>query len=323
MALKRSKQEMPVRVGVSSCLLGMKVRYDGGHKRDCYITDVLGKYVEFVSVCPEWEIGMGVPREAVNLTGTPEAPAMIGEKTGADRTRQMNNYSDRRVRKRDIKRLSGYILKKDSPSCGMKRVRLFTNNGSLSRKGVGLFAKKLMERYPLLPVEEEYRLQDVRIREDFIERVFAYHNLQKLFIGRFNRRKAAEFHTANKCLIRAHSPRHYKLMEQFAADTRKYSPAEFRSRYCEIFMEALEVKRTTRKNVAILRHIYNSTRDRLSADEKRYILDNIEDYRKGFLPLIVPIALLRYCVEKYKIEHLTRQTYLNPNSRELILRNHA
>jgi len=312
-----------VRVGVSSCLLGMKVRYDGGHKRDRYITDVLGKCVQFVSVCPEWEIGMGVPREAVNLTGTPEAPGMIGEKTGADWTKRMNNYSDRRVRKRDIRQLSGYILKKDSPSCGMKRVRLFANNGSLSRNGVGLFAKKLMERYPLLPIEEEDRLQDIKIRENFIERVFAYHNLQKLFIERFNRRKAAEFHTANKYLIRAHSPRHYKLMEQLMADIRKYSPAEFRNLYGAMFIEALKIRTTTRKNATILRHIYNFTRDRLNADEKRYILDNIEDYRKGYVPLIVPITLLKHYVGKFKIEHLAGQTYLNPNPKELILRNHA
>lgn len=323
MALERSKQETSVKVGVSSCLLGMKVRYDGGHKRDRYITDVLGKYVEFVPVCPELEIGMGTPREAVNLMGTPEAPGMIGEKTGADRTKRMNNYSDRRVRKCDIKQLSGCILKKDSPSCGMKRVRLFANNGSLSRKGVGLFAKKLMERYPLLPVEEEDRLHNIRIRENFIERVFAYHNLQKLFIERFSRRKAAKFHAANKCLIRAHSPRHYKLMEQLMADSRRYPLAEIRDLFGAMFMEALKVKTTARKNVAILRHIYNLTRDRLNADEERYILDKIEGYRKGYLPLIVPITLLRHYVGKFKIEHLAQQTYLNPHPGELILRNHG
>ena len=156
-----------IKVGISTCLLGQKVRFDGGHKRDRYITDVLGEYFRFVPVCPELEVGMGLPREAVRLVGDPASPRMIGNRSLQDWTDRMNTYAAKRVRQRDLTGLSGYILKKDSPSCGMARVKVYNDRGMPEKNGVGLFAQALQQQLPLLPIEEEGRLNDPRLREEF------------------------------------------------------------------------------------------------------------------------------------------------------------
>jgi uncharacterized protein YbbK (DUF523 family) len=191
-----------IRIGISSCLLGEEVRWDGGHKRDHFITDTLGEYFEWVPVCPELEVGMGVPRETVRLTGTPESPRTVGVKSGRDWTAPMRDYSRERVRGLEKMDLSGYILKSDSPSCGMERVRVYPEKGTAIRKGVGIFARALMEHFPLLPVEEEGRLCDPGLRENFIERVFAYRRRRSS-----TRRTGSRPSTAGPSLRRCGSPR--------------------------------------------------------------------------------------------------------------------
>jgi len=311
----------PIMVGVSTCLLGQKVRHDGGHKYHHYVKDILGNYFSLVPVCPELEVGMGVPREAVRLEGKPDAPRMIGTKSGRDWTAEMNSYSQKRVKKQDVATLCGYILKKKSPSCGMERVTLYSGKGA-GKNGRGLYAAVLIAQYPLLPIEEEGRLNDAALRENFITRVFAYHRLRNLFKGRFSRGAIVDFHATNKYLIMAHSVEHYREMGRLVAEISKFQPAEFRGLYFAKFMEALSSKTTTKKNVNVMQHIFGFLKDRLDPEDKKYILGVIEDYRQELVPLIVPLTLLKHYVEKHDVAYIKNQIYLNPHPRELMLRNH-
>ena len=312
-----------IRIGISTCLLGMRVRFDAGHKRDSYITDTLGQFFDFVAVCPELELGMGVPREAVRLEGSVESPRMVGGTTGTHWTERMNDYSRARLQKRDLQRICGYILKKGSPSCGMERVRVYGPSGMPHKDGVGLFAAQLLRRFPLLPIEEEGRLHDARIRENFIERVFAYHRLQTLFGKGYSRGKLVQFHTAHKYLLLAHSPKHSNLLGTLVAEVKKLPPADFQEKYSALFMEALAIKTTARRNINVLHHIMGFFKDNLDADDRRYLLAIIEDYRQGLVPLIVPIALIKNYVRKFSIGYIAEQIYLNPHPKELMLRNHV
>ncbi len=312
-----------IRVGISACLLGQKVRFDAGHKRDRYITDVLAPFFQFVPVCPELEIGMGVPREAVRLEGPSDNPRMVGTRSGEDWTRRMNDYSERRVRRDDLQKLRGCVLKKDSPSCGMERVKVYGSSGMPTRSGRGLYAAHLMKQYPLLPVEEEGRLTDARIRENFTERVFAYHTLGRLFDERFSRMAMIRFHTVNKYLLLSHSPAHYRRLGSLVAAIKKYSSAEFRDEYGKLYMEALAVKSTARKNVNVLQHILGFLKRDLPPDDKTYVLGIIEDYRQGLIPLVVPMALIKNFIRKFRVPYIADQTYLNPHPKELMLRNHV
>jgi uncharacterized protein YbgA (DUF1722 family)/uncharacterized protein YbbK (DUF523 family) len=315
--------ERQIKIGISTCLLGGKVRFDGSHKHDRYITDVLGDYFTFVSVCPELEAGMGVPRESVRLEGEAANPRLIGNKSGTDWTSRVNDYSRARVSKQDMAELSGFIFKKNSPSCGMERVKLYGDGGVPAKRGVGLFARMVMEKFPLLPVEEEGRLNDHTIRENFIVRVFANHRLQELFGGRFSRGRLVQFHTEHKFLLLAHSPKHYRELGKLVAGVKKYSASEITESYSTLFMDALRLKATVRKNVNVLQHIVGFMKKHLDKETRAYILQVIGDYHRGLVPLVVPITLIRHYIEKYDIAYIRNQRYLNPHPKELMLRNHV
>jgi uncharacterized protein YbgA (DUF1722 family)/uncharacterized protein YbbK (DUF523 family) len=317
------KDRTEIRIGISSCLLGKRVRYDAGHKKDSYITDILGAHFWFVPVCPEIEVGMPVPREAVRLEGTADAPRMVGGKTGEDWTDRMNRYSRQRVRKSDLADLSGFIFKSRSPSCGMERVKLYVQPGTVEKKAVGLFARAFMDQFPHLPVEEEGRLTDPALRENFIVRVFAYHRLQQLLKSRFSRGEMVQFHTAHKYLLLAHSPTHYQQIGRLVAAIKKTPVAEFKAKYLALFMEGLTHRATPSKNTNVLLHILGFLRPHLSGDERRDIIAAVDDYHRGLLPLVVPLTLISHFVRKHDVTYIKDQVYLNPHPRELKLRNHV
>lgn len=317
------ERELPLRVGISTCLLGQKVRWDAGHKRDRFITDILGQYFDFVPVCPELEVGMGVPREPVHLQGALEAPRMLGSRTGEDWTARMNAYSLKRVRQLARMNLSGYILKKDSPSCGMERVAVKNVKGMPDKRGRGLFAAALLQQLPLLPVEEEGRLHDPGLRENFVVRVFAHHRLQNLFRGRWTRGDVVRFHAAHKLLLLAHSPEHYRRLGRLVAEVKQHTPADFRQEYGREFMAALGRASTAKKNTNVLHHMLGYLRPHLTAGERADILAVIEEYRRELVPLIVPLTLVRHYLDKHGIEYLQDQIYLRPHPKELKLRNHV
>ena len=312
-----------IKIGVSSCLLGAKVRFDSGHKKDDFVTDLLGSFVQYVAVCPEIEVGMGVPREAVQLIGSVESPKMVGNKSGIDWTDKMNKYTSTRLQKKDISEVSGFILKRKSPSCGMERIKVYNDKGMPDYKGVGLFAKQLLEKFPYLPIEEEGRLQDAKLRENFIIRIFAYKRLQNLYAQKFNKNKFIEFHTIHKYLILSHSTKHYQLLGKMIGNIKNLNPDEIKISYRELFMEALHLKATVKKHTNVLQHILGFMKNELTPFEKKSVLDSIDDYYKGLVPLIVPITLLKNFIYKYDIAYIKDQIYLNPHPKELMLRNHV
>jgi uncharacterized protein YbgA (DUF1722 family)/uncharacterized protein YbbK (DUF523 family) len=314
---------LPIRLGISTCLLGEKVRFDAGHKKDRYLTDVLGAYFEWVPVCPELEVGMGVPREPVRLVGTPAMAQMVGVTSGKDWTAAMGTYSTARVEALRNLRLSGYILKSDSPSCGMERVKVFAKSGIPAKTGRGLYAKALLEAYPLLPAEEEGRLNDPGLRENFIVRVFSYHRLQQLTGRRFSVGELVRFHSVHKYLMLAHSPKHYDLLGRVVARAKETPHAELRETYSRLFMEGLAVKTTAKKNTNVLQHIMGFLKDHLTSAEKQDVLEAIEDFRRELVPIVVPLTLLRHYVKKHGISYIADQVYLQPHPKELMLRNHV
>ncbi len=313
----------PVRIGISACLLGEKVRFDGGHKHDRYITLTLGQYFEWVPVCPEVELGLGTPRETMRLEQGDSEVRMIMPKSGRDLTTPMRAYARARVPQLEEENLSGYILKSDSPSCGLLRVRVYAATGMPSRTGRGLFAEALAKRFPLLPIEEEGRLCDPGLRENWVERVFAYRRLQELWAGRWTVRDLIQFHTAHKLTVLAHSPAAYKELGRLVAGAADVPRPELRRRYHEGLMRALSVLATRGRHANVLQHMAGYLKKQLDEDSRRELAGLIDDYRKGEVPLIVPLTLLKHHLRRYEVSYLSGQVYLNPHPKELALRNHV
>ena len=315
--------DLPIRVGISSCLLGEEVRYDGGHQKDAYITGVLARYFTWVPVCPEMEVGMGVPREPIRLVGDAGSPRMMGVTSGTDHTERMREFAGRRVDELRRRELSGYILKRASPSCGLERVKVYAGDGPPARTGTGLFARALTDALPLLPVEEEGRLNDAHLRDNFITRVFAYRRLAALRESAPRPAAVVAFHTAHKYLLLAHSPAAYARLGRLVAEVPRPPRAGWLDGYGERFMRALETRATIPKHVNVLQHIMGFFKKELSAAEKRELAGIIGDYAAGLVPLVVPITLINHYVARYDVAYVRDQIYLRPHPKELMLRNHV
>lgn len=311
-------------IGISTCLLGHKVRYDGGHKYDSWLVETLGKYVDYVPVCPEVECGLPVPREAMRLVGDPENPQLLTIKTGIDHTPRMNAWAEQKIAELAKKDLCAYVFKSKSPSSGMERVKVYPPGGGVaSKKGVGIFARAFMQAFPDLPVEEEGRLHDPDLRENFIERIFVVWRWKEMLASGGKAGQIVDFHTRHKLLLMAHSPSHYRSLGKLVAEVKKYNTPEFIELYYPQLMAALKLHATRRKNLNVLQHILGYFKRDLSTDEKAEILEIFESYRSGLYPLIVPITLLNHFVRKYGQDYLQQQYYLVPHPLELKLRNHS
>lgn len=312
------------RIGVSSCLLGNPVRYDGGHQHDPFISQTLGRFFEFVAVCPEAECGLGVPRETMRLVGDPEQPRLVTTKTCLDHTERMLTWAQQRLTELEGEELCGFIFKSESPSSGMQRVKVYPMvGGAMRRVGVGLFARAFMDYFSLLPVEDEDRLHDVGLRENFIERIFACQRWRSVKNDTPTANGLISFHARHKLQIMAHSVRHYQLMGRLLAQTKAMPLATLFVEYEGLLMEALRLLPTVKKQANVLFHVLGYLKKQLSAAEKQELLEIIDQYREGSIPLIVPITLLNHYARKYQLEYLTGQYYLHPHPLELKLRNHA
>jgi uncharacterized protein YbgA (DUF1722 family)/uncharacterized protein YbbK (DUF523 family) len=288
-----------IRLGISTCLLGENVRYDGGHKLDRFLTDTLGQYVEYVPVCPEVECGLPIPRESMHLEGDPESPRLVTLRTKQDMTEQMVRWAEKRVVELEKEGLCGFIFKSDSPSSGMERVRVYNEKGMPVKKGVGMFARIFMEHFPLLPVEDEGRLHDPGLRENFIERIFTLKRWREVLSKKESRGHLVAFHTRHKLLILSHSPKHYQMMGKLVAKAKEIPTKELYQEYQAILMEALQLKTTSKKNSNVLMHMMGYFKKDLSSDEKKELLEVVENYRQGYIPLIVPITLINHYVRNY------------------------
>ncbi|HEJ83005.1 MAG TPA: DUF1722 domain-containing protein [Desulfobacteraceae bacterium] len=315
--------EERIRLGVSQCLMGDSVRFDGGHKLDHFIRDTLGAYVDFVPVCPEVECGLGVPREAMRLEGDVESPRLVTVRTKVDLTDRMLQWADQRVRQLEKEDLCGFIFKSKSPSSGMERVKVYTDQGMPVMRGVGLFARAFKDHFPLLPVEDEGRLHDPVLRENFIEGIFALKRWRETLNSKKTIGNLVQFHTANKLLLLSHGQQHYRDMGKLVAQGKGLPAAELYRRYEVLLLEALRLKPTVKKHVNVLQHMMGYFKKVLSPDEKQELLEVISGYYQGLTPLIVPITLFNHYVRKYQEPYLSRQTYLNPHPTALKLRNHV
>ncbi len=312
-----------IKLGISSCLLGNNVRYDGGHKLDRFLQDTLGQYVSFVPVCPEVECGLPVPRESMRLVGDPADPRLLTTRTGIDHTERMKSWARQRLDALAQEDLCGFIFKKDSPSSGMQRVKVYNDKGMAEKTGSGLFAKAFMERFPRVPTEEEGRLYDPRLRENFIERIFALQRWRDTLDQGKSMGRLVAFHTREKLLLLSHSPEHYRSMGKLVAAGKQQPMGQLYDGYERMFVEALALKATPAKHVNVLQHILGYFKKNLVADEKQEMLALIDDYRAGHVPLIVPITLINHYVRKYAEPYLAQQSYLNPHPIALQLRNHV
>jgi uncharacterized protein YbgA (DUF1722 family)/uncharacterized protein YbbK (DUF523 family) len=312
-----------IKLGISTCLLGENVRYDGGHKLDHFLTDTLGQYVEYVPVCPEVECGLPIPRESMHLEGDPEAPRLVTSRTHEDKTKQMVIWAKMRVVALEKEGLCGFIFKSNSPSSGMERVKIYNEKGMPVKKGVGMFAMIFMEHFPLIPVEEDGRLHDPKLRENFVERIFAMKRWREFLGKKWSMGSLVDFHTRNKLLILSHSQKHYKMMGKLVADGKVMAITKLYREYEGLLMEALTLKTTVKKNSNVLQHMMGYFKKQLSSDEKQEILEIIHQYLEGYVPLIVPVTLMNHYIRKYKQPYLSMQTYLNPHPTALQLRNHV
>jgi len=318
-----TEEELPVakiQVGISSCLLGQEVRFDGGHKRDSYVTGTLSEYFDFVPFCPEAAVGLGVPRQPIRLVRRGEEIRAVGVRTPElDPTDDLAALANRTTRQLGC--LSGYILKNASPSCGMERVKVYNEKGMPDRIGVGIYAKVLMDKLPLLPVEEEGRLGDAVLRENFIERVFVYHRWQQLLRDGLTPPDLVEFHSDHKYLIMAHNQESYRQLGRMVADAGKADLTQLAADYVATLMTALKQPATPRQHVNVLQHLLGYLKAHLDKIDREEMVETIAQYRQGLLPLIVLITLIRHHFRRHPDPYVMRQYYLAPHPKELMLRN--
>ncbi len=311
-------QTQRIQIGISACLLGEPVRYDGGHKRLPFADDELSRHFDFLKICPEQAIGMGVPRPTIRLVGDPDKPQLIGSSNAElNVTDAMQAFAKETTPK--LTEISGYILCAKSPSCGMERVPVYDEQGNgLGKVGVGLFARQLMTVHPLLPVEENGRLNDVHLRENFVLRVVAYSRWQAIIAQGLNSKLLEDFHRRHKFLLLAHNQAIYRELGPIVAEAGEIN--ERGERYIKKFMLALKQPASTKNHTNTLMHIQGFFKDHLDADDRLKLTETVRDYAAGQLPLLVPLEMLSHYLKKYHIDYLLDQYYFDPYPRDLKLR---
>ncbi len=321
-ATNQNRKKSPIRVGISSCLLGEEVRFDKGHKRDSFITGTLGEYFEFIPVCPEMGIGLGAPREPIRLVGDPERPRAVGVRTAdLDVTDALEDFG--RQTAQDLRQtgISGYILKRASPSCGMERVKVYSPKGMPAKTGVGIYARMLMEDKPLLPVEEEGRLGDPVLRENFIQRVFIYHRWQQIVADGLTASRLVDFHTRHKLIVMAHSQASFKRLGQLVANAGKRKRETLGDEYVTELMSTLKRRATRKSHSNVLMHLMGFLKRVIDPEDKAELVETIHAYRVGQVPLVVPLILLKHHFRRHPDPYVMGQYYLEPHPKELMLRN--
>ncbi len=314
------RDEEKIRLGISSCLLGEKVRYDGGHKLDRWLRDELGRWVDYIPVCPEAECGLGIPREAMRLVGDPAAPRLVTITTGLDHTDRMQAYARRRVRELEAEELCGFIFKSGSPSSGMERIKVYDRNDVPFKVGTGIFARIFMDHFPLLPVEDEGRLHDPRLRENFIERVFVMKRWRDLERAGLTRRALVDFHAGQKLLVMSHNQAALRRLGRLIAELKGLPIRAAAEEYVAGLMATLKRPATAKKHTNVLQHVMGYFKKVLTAEEKQELLELVGRYHDGLVPLIVPITLLNHHLRRHGPDYLRRQHYLEPHPVELKLR---
>ncbi|WP_261875580.1 YbgA family protein [Vibrio rarus] len=309
-----------IKVGISACVLGQKVRFDSGHKSNKFVTESLTPLFEFIAVCPEVGIGMSVPRPAIRLVSNEERLALVETKDSSkEYTDEMMAYSQQKVQQLKQQDLCGYIVCANSPTCGMERVKLYSK-GSATKNGVGLYTHTLMKQMPWLPVEEDGRLNDPVLKENFISRVFGLKDFYDCMGGKPSRGKIVAFHSRYKLTLMAHDPRAYKALGKLVANVADFAEDEFYDLYRLKFMQALTQRASRKNNSNVLMHIQGYFKKCLSSQQRQEFRDVIDQYRQGFLPLLGPLILIKHYLSLYPDGYLQSQKFLTPHPQELKLR---
>ncbi|MGW0803582.1 YbgA family protein [Nonomuraea sp. NPDC002799] len=307
------------RLAVSSCLVGELVRYNGGHSRDRFLTDALDPYVDWLRVCPEMEAGLGTPRETMRLETSAGGPRLMTRMTGIDLTARMETLATERAAALDV---DGYVFKSKSPTCGIHGVPLYRSEGPpVDRRQRGLFAAIIMDAHPLLPVEDEGRLHDALLRESFVERVFAHARLRALLAADWRTRDLVEFHARHKMQLLAHDPERYRKAGRLVAGAGARERDEVAAEYTTAFQDTLAVKTTTGRNVNVLQHCLGMLE--LDPTRRADVVEVIDSYGAGLVPLSVPTTLLRHHARGEAAGYVRDQTYFSPFPDDLRLRNHV
>ena len=312
---------MTIQIGISACVLGEKVRYDGGHKNSPFCSAVLSSFVRYLPICPEQAIGMGIPRPAIRLLKTADGDIRLvnSKDSQIDFTEKMHQFTDAKLPA--LAQLSGYIVCAKSPSCGMERVRLVDEQGALLGKvATGLFTQRLMQKYPWLPVEEDGRLLDADLKENFITRVYALHAWQQMLATGFSIGKLVEFHSQFKFLIMAHHPTAYRELGRLVAQAKLFALDDLAQRYLLEFMRALKQLATRKQHANVLMHLQGFFKKMLSPAAKQELLSLIHQYRLGHAPLMAPLTLLKHHLSLHPHQYVAAQRYLLPYPPELGLR---
>ena len=313
----------PLSLGVSRCLLGDPVRYDGGHARDRYVSDQLSRWFRLVPVSPEVEVGMPTPRPTIRLADEGEGIRLVDPRSGDDHTEAMETYTKVRVDALQAEGLDGFVLKRGSPSCGLERIKVYKNDMPARRDASGVFAHGLKAAWPELPLEEEGRLNDPLLRERFIERAFCRNRWRTLVARGLTRRALIEFHAAHKFLLLAHDEPGYRRLGQLTGSAGQMDDEDLFAAYAVELQRTLAIPASSARHVNVLQHALGHLKRALSSSEKREVLTCLGDYRAGILPLIVPLTLMRYLIQLHEVDYLQGQLYFDPHPKELMLRNHA
>lgn len=315
-------ENVKINIGISACLVGHEVRYNGGSLKPPMINDHFAQYFNYVTFCPEVGIGMGVPRETIRLVsekGNIRLKSSTGEN---DYTDAMQEYSKQKVDELSKLNIYGYILKKDSPTCGMERVKIYHNNNMPEKNGIGMFAQVLLDRFPMVPVEEEGRLKDIRLRESFVERVFAFKRLKDFIGDSPTVGKLMSFHTAHKMQLMAHNPEKFRKLGRKVALVKKDQLNNFLIEYATDFMDTLNTRASLKKQTDVLYHLLGYFKKEITSEEKQEFIKLVEQYKKQMIPFIVPLTMLRHYLKKYPDDWLQSQIYLDPYPEELMLRSY-
>ena len=314
-------QRPTIKLGISACLLGQPVRFNGGHKQSQLCSEPLARHFEFVPVCPEVAIGLGTPREPIRLVGDAANPRAVGTvRRELDVTEPLIAYGKKIAA--DLDDICGYILMQKSPSCGMERVKVYQENGNpVKGGGAGLFARALAEARPDLPIEEDGRLNDPVLRENFLTRVFAYAEWQQLLASGLTPKAIVDFHSRFKYQLMATSPAHYKALGQRVATLGSQPLEEFAAAYFSELMVALKKPASRGTHSNVLQHLVGYLKRHLGGDDKQEMQQLISLYRDGIVPLVVPLTLLKHHFRRFPDRYIARQIYLQPHPEDLSLRN--
>lgn len=310
-----------IKLGASACLLGSTVRFDGGHKNQKFLTEIMSDFVEWHSFCPEISAGMSVPRETFRLNkGSENQPRFVGNRSGEDKTKEIIEVSQELLNTIEQLNLRGFIVKKDSPSCGLQRVKIYDGNGAPSRTGQGLFTQALQARFPNMPIEDEGRLNDPQIRENFFTRIFCYDRWIHTKNGKLSKAKLFLFHAEHKMLILAHSPSTAQELGRLLATADTIEMEDLLEKYEALFMSSLAVIASPGRHVNVMQHIAGFLKKILSSEDKLELGSLFQDYSAGRVPLMVPITLLAHHLRKTSTPWVKNQIYLSPYPSELGLR---